>query len=427
MIKLRERDKDLIDDWYVGYVTKRVQENIQKNFFDKIEQNIQESRQFLEDVLALKKKPKYTLQKENVGGLNITWARGRTQVTVDLSKEEITKVVRLIKELIELLYDDKFLRILLIESEGKVTEYVKDKEQVSEYIKDTHALCEKENIHDANKLELINSIVELFINYGFLDKKTSGYPQNSEITIKQELYERLNIRACPYCNRQFIDPIAVTNNENEEIEKRYNTGDLDHILPKSQYPLYAVSLWNLTPCCKTCNSAFKLDKPDEILNPWEDGFGDRVILTLYPENNESILNIFFGDTENFSVRWKVLQSKKSQSQDTESNNNQSAQKITKEDKIKNAITMFRLNELYTTHRSEIRKLLATQQKYPEVYDIFLSKFDNGAPEKTKPIEEEDYQTMVLARLTHDIHKMNFEIDTALRDIEPQNAEDLDTE
>lgn len=61
MIKLRERDKDLIDDWYVGCVTKRVQENIQKNFFDKIEQNIQESRQSLEDVLALKKKPKYTL------------------------------------------------------------------------------------------------------------------------------------------------------------------------------------------------------------------------------------------------------------------------------------------------------------------------------------------------------------------------------
>lgn len=425
MIKLRERDKDLIDDWYVGCVTKRVQENIQKNFLDKIEQNIQESRQSLEDVLALKKKPKYTLQKENVGGLHITWARGRTQVTVDLSKEEITKVVRLIKELIELLYDDKFLRILLVESEGKVTEYVKDKEQVSEYIKDTHALYKKENVHDTNKLKVMNSIVELFIYYELLDSK------QKEITIKQELYGRLNIRACPYCNRQFIDPIAIKNEKNEEIEKRHNTGDLDHILPKSQYPLYAVSLWNLTPCCKTCNEVFKRDEPDEILNPWEDGFGDRVILTLYPENNESISNIFFGDTENFSVRWKVLQSKKSQPQNTESKNNQSTKKITKEEKIKNAITMFRLNELYTTHRSEIRKLLATQQKYPEVYDIFLSRFDNGAPEKTKSIEEEDYQTMVLARLTHDIHKMNFEIDMLnnpeLRDTEPKSAEDSDTE
>ena len=38
-----------------------------------------------------------------------------------------------------------------------------------------------------------------------------------------------------------------------------------------------------------------------------------------------------------------------------------------------------------------------------VDNIFLSRFDNGAPEKTKPIKEEDYQTMVLARLTHDIH------------------------
>lgn len=195
--------------------------------------------------------------------------------------------------------------------------------------------------------------------------------------------------------------------------------------------MYAVSLWNLTPCCKTCNETFKGSDESTILNPWKDGFGDRVILTLYPENNESISNIFFGDTENFSVRWKVLQSKKSQPQNTESKNNQSTKKITKEEKIKNAITMFRLNELYTTHRSEIRKLLATQQKYPEVYDIFLSRFDNGAPEKTKPIEEEDYQTMVLARLTHDIHKMNFEIDMLnnpkLRDTEPKSAEDSDTE
>lgn len=126
-----------------------------------------------------------------------------------------------------------------------------------------------------------------------------------------------------------------------------------------------------------------------------------------------------------------MQSKKSQPQNTESKNNQSTKKITKEEKIKNAITMFRLNELYTTHRSEIRKLLATQQKYPEVYDIFLSRFDNGATEKTKPIEEEDYQTMVLARLTHDIHKMNFEIDMLnnpeLRDTGPKSAEDSDTE
>lgn len=203
-----------------------IKEDTIKEYFDKIEQNIHKSRQFLENVLALKKTPKYTLQKEDVGGLHITWTRERTQVTVDLSMEEITKVVLLIKEVIELLYDDKFLRILLVELEKDITEYVKDKEQVSEYIKDTHALYEKENIHDANKFEVINSIVELFIYYELLDSKQKG------ITLKQELYGRLNIRACPYCNRQFIDPIVIKNEENEEIEKRYNTGDLDHILPK---------------------------------------------------------------------------------------------------------------------------------------------------------------------------------------------------
>jgi len=396
MIKLKKRDSET-DLWYV----KRVKDCIRTRArykriiscgikWDVIEKDQQMKVEFLENIL-----------KKELG------------YTEDFCcKEESDKIFIFIKEFIELLSDDEFLRRLLVESKESIKEYVSKKKHFLLYI---------EKKYEKNTLEMMNDIIRLFIYYELLDS------ERKEIKIKQELYGRLNIRACPYCNRQFIDPIAIKNEENEEIEKRHNTGDLDHILPKSQYPLYAISLWNLTPCCKTCNSVFKLDKPDEILNPWEDGFGDRVVLTLYPENKESIVNILSGNTENFSVRWKVLQSKKSQSQNTESNNNQSTQKITKEDKIKNAITMFRLNELYTTHRSEIRKLLATQQKYPEVYDIFLSKFDGGVSEKTNPIEEEDYQTMVLARLTHDIHKMNFEIDTALQDTEPQNVEDADTE
>lgn len=400
MIKLKKRDSET-DLWYVKRVKDciRTRERYKRIIscdtkWDAIEKDQQMKVEFLENIL--KKKLGYT---EDF-----------------CCEEEADKVFLFIKEFIELLSDDEFLQRLLVESKESVKEYVSKKKHFLLYI---------ENAYKKSTLEVINSIVALFIYYELLDSKQKG------ITIKQELYGRLNIRACPYCNRQFIDPIAIKNEENEEIEKRYNTGDLDHILPKSKYPLYAVSLWNLTPCCKTCNETFKSSDESPILNPWEDGFGDRVELTLYPENNESILNIFFGDTENFSVRWKVLQSKNSQFQDTESNNNQSTQKITKEDKIKNAITMFRLNELYTTHRSEIIKLLATQQKYPEVYDIFLSTFDNGAPEKPKPIEEEDYQTMVLARLTHDIHKMNFEIDMLnnpeLRDTEPKSAEDSDTE
>lgn len=400
MIKLKKRDSET-DLWYVKRVKdcirtrKRYKRIISCNIkWDVIEKDQQMKVTFLENIL--KKELEYT---EDF-----------------CFEEKSNKIFLFIKEFVELLGDDEFLRRLLVESKESVKEYIEEKEHFLLYI---------ENAYNERTLKVMNSIIELFIYYKLLDN-----PKN-KVTIKQELYGRLNIRACPYCNRQFIDPIAIKNEENEEIEKRYNTGDLDHILPKSKYPLYAVSLWNLTPCCKTCNETFKSSDESPILNPWEDGFGDCVVLTLYPENKESVVNILSGNTEDFCVEWKVLQSKKRQSQDTESNNNQSTKKITKEEKIKNAITMFRLNELYTTHRSEIRKLLATQQKYPEVYDIFLSRFDNGAPEKTKTIEEEDYQTMVLARLTHDIHKMNFEIDmlnnSELRDTGPKSAEDSDTE
>ena len=53
----------------------------------------------------------------------------------------------------------------------------------------------------------------------------------------------LNVRSCPFCNRQYV----ITS-----IEARIRP-DFDHFLPKSRYPLLAVSFYNLIPICSTCN------------------------------------------------------------------------------------------------------------------------------------------------------------------------------
>ncbi|WP_237209296.1 HNH endonuclease [Rothia nasimurium] len=45
---------------------------------------------------------------------------------------------------------------------------------------------------------------------------------------------------------------------------RANT--LDHFLPKSRYPLLAISPWNLVPCCSECNSSISI-KNAEIKSP----------------------------------------------------------------------------------------------------------------------------------------------------------------
>ncbi|CAL2104213.1 conserved protein of unknown function [Tenacibaculum sp. 190130A14a] len=64
---------------------------------------------------------------------------------------------------------------------------------------------------------------------------------------------------CPYCNDGFIRVIDVSDEEDEdELFKAYL--DLDHFYPKAQHPYFALSYYNLIPCCHFCNSSEKGDK-----------------------------------------------------------------------------------------------------------------------------------------------------------------------
>lgn len=79
-------------------------------------------------------------------------------------------------------------------------------------------------------------------DYGKIDNKT-----------RHILMDSLNIPVCPFCNRQYI-----TSWEDMKKEKK-STSDLDHFFPKSEYPLFALSLFNFVPSCQVCNSRMKLD------------------------------------------------------------------------------------------------------------------------------------------------------------------------
>jgi len=57
-----------------------------------------------------------------------------------------------------------------------------------------------------------------------------------------ELVKRLEIVVCPYCNRNFINSVG------DKVPAEF-----DHFLNKDEYPIFALSLYNLIPCCSTCN------------------------------------------------------------------------------------------------------------------------------------------------------------------------------
>lgn len=79
----------------------------------------------------------------------------------------------------------------------------------------------------------------------------------------------LGLRVCPYCNEQYIAPTLA---ENGKVR-----GDLDHFLPKSKYPYFALSIYNMIPCCKFCNSSLKLSKDfdnPKTATPYEVSYND---------------------------------------------------------------------------------------------------------------------------------------------------------
>lgn len=63
---------------------------------------------------------------------------------------------------------------------------------------------------------------------------------------KLNFIEKLGLKICPYCGRQQINVAKF-------VERRDSKPPIDHFLPKSLYPFFAISFINMVPCCSVCN------------------------------------------------------------------------------------------------------------------------------------------------------------------------------
>lgn len=57
------------------------------------------------------------------------------------------------------------------------------------------------------------------------------------------LLEKLDVKVCPYCNRQYTFTVPKV-----KVSPQF-----DHYFPISKYPYLQLSLFNLIPSCSTCN------------------------------------------------------------------------------------------------------------------------------------------------------------------------------
>lgn len=100
---------------------------------------------------------------------------------------------------------------------------------------------------------LMTKLYERFFQQNIKNDQNVGY----------WLVDRLKIRVCPYCNRNYI----FTANASGTPKVR---AQFDHYLPKKKYPIFALCFYNLIPSCSICNKL----KGEQLIsfNPYQEGF-----------------------------------------------------------------------------------------------------------------------------------------------------------
>lgn len=217
---------------------------------------------------------------------------------------KINKISGIRDEIAKYLNDEKNLKIVLIGTPEQLNR-IKNK------------FTEKDELKES---------VEKLLNYETWSKK------NDKKYDAYDLAEKLDIPTCVYCNRIYTKTVI------SHSGKKITRPTFDHWFPQKDYPLLALSFYNLIPSCSICNSELK---------------GSTVLALSthfhpYYKKTSSIFNYTFSynhkDYNKFSFKIKT--------------NNRFS---------KNSIDAFELEEIYKAHEDEIEDLRRIKDAYSEKY------------------------------------------------------------
>ncbi|MBR8535115.1 hypothetical protein KDU71_06065 [Carboxylicivirga sediminis] len=202
-----------------------------------------------------------------------------------------------------------------------------------------------------------------------------------------KIIKKLDIHCCPYCNRTYITTLGNDKN-------KFARADFDHFLPKSRYPYLRFNFYNLIPSCLICNQRAKGQKPtnlEEYIYPYKEGFDNHAKFSYLPKSYNSLKDGFDSDI--------IIKPDSPQSQ------------IGK--KIQKNIDLFRLNQQYSMHHTELNFILEKKSKHSDGYikelmDAFPNLFKDEIEAYEyifgKPYEEKEYINSPLAKFFKDIHE-----------------------
>lgn len=218
--------------------------------------------------------------------------------------------------------------------------------------KEIYILSNKFNRLNAPKDKIKIKQINAIFNYAsFIIKDKYKY-------CAYKLAEKLGIRTCLYCNRNYT--LTVIDNEVDDVKKRFITRpEFDHFFDKNTHPILALSIYNLVPSCKICNSGLKGKihfKLKDNFHPYIDNYINDYEYKYEPSSYESIV----GGSSEVELTLTSLTADKNIST-----------KIHKHAKI------FKLNEIMTMHSDEFKDLFEIRNKYSERYlDIICATYSH---------------------------------------------------
>jgi hypothetical protein len=191
-----------------------------------------------------------------------------------------------------------------------------------------------------------NKKVKKIFNYKYFSSKSDNGSYDG-----YELAKNLAVRTCLYCNRNY----TLTVMKGSKTTEKFTRPEFDHFFDKGVHPLLALSIYNLIPSCKTCNSSLK-GRTQFSLNSYLHPFLDDVInfynFGYKPHDVKSIL----GESSNLEVEIKIDSGDK---------------KLDK--KIEKTKDLFRLEEIFSAHSEELKDFFEIRHRYSQKYLVELFK------------------------------------------------------
>ena len=252
----------------------------------------------------------------------------------------------------------------------------------------------RKNKSDSKKFG--DHILDVF-NYKWFTDKKSKY--NAYI-----LAEKLGSDTCLYCNRNFT--FTIRDGDHGIVRPEF-----DHFLPKSRFPYFSISFYNLVPSCHICNSNLKLAAEFDFrnfLHPYKNDFDSIMRFTvkfrahgLSSRNIGSygdLLKIFYGDLDFFDVALVPRYT--------------SSSHLIK--KAKGNIKAFYLENLYSRHKDIVAEIIQNAIIYndtriDEIYEKYLGSLFRDRNDILRLVTRNyaigsEMKKRILSKLTKDVHE-----------------------